>query len=121
MDGRKASCGAGYEPDCSIQIRGKNANAGINYGHIGDVNIGNSRGGAEELSRLLSQMQSTVAQAAITEEERKEADEYLSIIAEEAERDKPRINTVRRVCDGLKNIMSSPLFRTLVDKALEHF
>ena len=56
----------------AFKLRGKNVNVGINYEHIGAVNIGNSRGGAEELSRLLSQTQNTVAQAAITEAERKE-------------------------------------------------
>ena len=34
----------------AFKLRGKNVNFGINYEHIGAVNIGNSRGGAEELS-----------------------------------------------------------------------
>ena len=95
-----------------------NINTGINNGRLGDdytINIGSQ---SDELSQLLLQIQSTMAQEDITAEEREEADEYFDVIKKEAEQNNPRKHFIKTACDGLKKIVSSPNFWTLVDKLL---
>lgn len=101
---------------------GKNVNFGENNGNIGDsYTTYNSRGELDELPQLLLQIQSTLDQADITEEEREEADEYFAVIKEEAEQDKPRKHFIKTACNGLKKIVSSPTFWNLVDKLSSYF
>lgn len=101
---------------------GKNVNLGVNTGNIGDsYTVYNSGIELDELSQILSQIQSIMDQVDITTEEREEAEEYLAVIKEEADNSTPRKHFIRTACNGLKKIVSSPNFWNLVDKLSSYF
>ncbi|MCM1048314.1 MAG: hypothetical protein NC433_07810 [Clostridiales bacterium] len=100
---------------------GKNVNLGVNTGNIGDSYTEYNKVELDELSQILSQIQSTMDQMDITTEEREEAEEYLSVIKEEAENSTPRKHFIKTACNGLKKIVSSPNFWNLIDKLSSYF
>lgn len=100
-------------------MKGKNVNTGWNIkGNIGDSYTYNIGSELDELSQLLLQIQSAMNQADITEEEREKASEYFDVIKTEAEQSNPRKHFIETACDGLKKIISSPNFWSLVDNIL---
>ena len=101
----------------------KNVNFGDNRGgSIGDnFTVYNGRSELSELSQLLSQIQSVIAQANITAKQREDADRYITIIKEEAQQGNPRKKFIENACNGLKKIVSSQGFWNLVDRISSHF
>lgn len=95
-------------------------NVGTNIGGIigGQNNTVNNFSSAqkEDLSVLLSQIQSAVNHLAISQEQKKEARDYIDAIAEEATQDKPKKSIIKVAFAGLKEFATNDTLLKLIEK-----
>ena len=95
-------------------------NVGSNIGGIvgGKNNTVNNftSGQKDELSSLLSEIQSSVNKLGISPEQKEEAKDYIDAIAEEAVQDKPKKSIIKMAFEGLKKITTDDGFLRLIEK-----
>lgn len=89
--------------------------AGIVGGQNNTVNNFSS-GQKEDLSLLLSQLQSAINHLEISQEQRQEAKDYIGAIAEEATQDNPKKSIIRVAFDGLKKFATDDTLWGLIEK-----
>lgn len=95
-------------------------NVGTNIGGIvgGQNNTINnfSSGQKEDLSLLLTQIQSAVNHLEISQEQKEEAKDYIDAISEEVAQDKPKKSIIRVAFDGLKKFATNDTLWKLIEK-----
>lgn len=95
-------------------------NVGTNIGSIvgGQNNTVNnfSSEQKEDLSLLLSQIQSAVNHLDVSQEQKEEAKNYIDVIAEEATQDKPKKSIIKMAFAGLKKFATNDTLWKLIEK-----